>query len=63
MAMYIYWFIGVIFEALVTIGYIRSGESYSRGERLLGGLIDILFWPVVILLGIIIGIIHYIRSR
>ena len=53
MAWKLYLFAGVIFEAYTLWGYIKDKVPYTISEIILGGLLDILTWPIVLLINII----------
>lgn len=57
MVMYIYLMIGCIFEAIILLGHIleevKFGTAYAWYELLIGAIIDIIVWPIIIILSII----------
>lgn len=54
MDMSIYLTIGFICEAIVLWGYIRDEDQYTWYELLIGAVVDIIAWPIIIILSIII---------
>ena len=49
----LYFATGVLFEAFVMRGYIKEKVPYALAEIITGGIIDIVAWPVVLLVNII----------
>lgn len=49
MAKKIYLIIGTIFEAFIMANYLRDKVPYTKTEIIVGGIIDIIAWPVVLL--------------
>ena len=42
--------IGFLFEGLIVIGYLKNKVQFTKAEMIIGGIIDILLWPFVILI-------------
>lgn len=55
MAWKIYLIAGIIVEAFILKGYAEDEVPYTKAELFFGGIIDILTWPIVLLLHIIIN--------
>jgi len=53
MAWKLYLIVGIIFEAFTIRGYIEQKVPYTKAEILIGGIIDIVTWPIVLLVNII----------
>lgn len=49
MAKKIYLIIGTIFEVFILVNYLRDKVPYTKTEIIVGGIIDIIAWPVVLL--------------
>ena len=49
----IYLIIGTIFEAFVLANYFKDEVSYTKTEIIVGDIIDIIAWPVVLLVNIV----------
>ncbi|MEY8573699.1 hypothetical protein AALD01_04710 [Oscillospiraceae bacterium 21-37] len=45
-----YLLIGFLFEGLIVIGYLKNKVQFTKAEMIIGGIIDILLWPFVILI-------------
>lgn len=45
-----YLTIGFLFEGLIVIGYLKNKVPFTKTEMIIGGIIDILLWPIVILI-------------
>lgn len=45
-----YLLIGFPFEGLIVIGYLKNKVQFTKAEMIIGGIIDILLWPFVILI-------------
>lgn len=45
-----YLLIGFLFEGLIIIGYLKNKVPFTKAEVIIGGIIDILLWPIVILI-------------
>lgn len=55
MAWKIYLIAGIIVEAFILKGYAEDEVPYTKAELFFGGIIDILTWPIVLLVHIIIN--------
>lgn len=55
MALRLYLIAGIIVEAFIIKGYIESEAPYTKAEIFFGGIIDIVTWPLVLLVHIIIN--------
>lgn len=55
MAWKIYLIAGIIVEAFIIKGYAEDEVPYTKAELFFGGIIDILTWPIVLLVHIIIN--------
>lgn len=53
MALKLYLIVGIIFATYVIKGYIENEVPYTKAEILIGGILDILTWPIVLLVNII----------
>lgn len=53
MALKLYLIVGIIFAAYVIKGYIENEVPYTKAEILIGGILDILTWPIVLLVNLI----------
>lgn len=49
----LYLIAGIIFEAFVIGAYIKDKPAYRKIDYLVGGIIDIVAWPIVLLDNII----------
>lgn len=45
----LYLFGGIIFEAVVVWGYTKEKPPYRVSDYIIGGIIDVLAWPIVLL--------------
>ena len=55
MAWKIYLIAGIIVEAFILKGYAEDEVPYTKAELFFGGIIDILTWPIVLLVHFIIN--------
>ncbi len=55
MAWKLYLIAGIIVEAFIIKGYVENEVPYTKAELFFGGIIDILTWPIVLLVHIIIN--------
>lgn len=53
MGIIIYLVAGVIFECFVIWSYFTEKAPYTKTEIVVGGIIDIVLWPIVLLKNII----------
>lgn len=49
----LYLIAGIVFEAFVIRAYIKNKPGYRKIDYLIGGIIDIVVWPIVLLENII----------
>lgn len=45
----IYLICGIIFEAFILNSYWKNKVPYTKAEIFIGGIIDILAWPIVLI--------------
>lgn len=44
-----YLIAGVIFETFVIKGYVEDKVPYTKAQIIIGGIIDVVLWPIVLL--------------
>lgn len=49
----IYLIVGTIFEFFILRNYLRDKVPYTKTEIIVGDIIDIIAWPVVLLVNIV----------
>ncbi len=49
----LYLIAGIVFEAFVIRAYIKDKPGYRKIEYLVGGIIDIVAWPIILLENVI----------
>lgn len=49
MVIKIYLIAGVIFEAFVIKDYVKDKVPYTKAQIIIGGIIDVVLWPIILL--------------
>lgn len=50
----LYLIAGIIIEAFVIRDYAKDEVPYTKAQMVIGGILDIITWPIVILVNIIL---------